>query len=579
MTEYGAEGSWYSMDKVRFRKGLPQSIGGWQKVQPNTFKGIARQNMEFSTLAGYTYLALATQSHTYLWDGGTFYDITPVETSISVSNAMQVSAGAVSVITSINTHGRQAGSYIDVSATDTVGGLTISGEYLISSVIDANTLVFTTSTTATGTSTVAGGTITGFFPIQAGLDSNTLAYGWGSGSYSEGAYGVGGSGGVIQRLRTWSMSSWGEDVLMNYYGGPLYWWDATSGTGTRAVVVTAAPSIIDYHIISFPTRHAVAFGTHDVSGTFDPLLVRWSDSEDFNSWTPAATNTAGDFRLEQGSKIYSVCKSKAETIIWTDNDVHSMRWIGGDFEFSFDKIGSNCGIIGPNARIDVGGTIFWMGTNGFYSYDGKINPLNCTIQKDIFDADGEFVYDSSQKEKVFCGHNEQFKEIIWLYQSTDSTTEEVNRYVIYNYIEDLWYYGTINRTTWLDVGLFNSVLATGDDNYIYQHELGLTADNDPIDSYIESAPFDLGDGDKLMFVDRLIPDFSLVGTLGITITTKVYPGGDEVVKGPYVVEPDTTKIDLRARGRQVKVRIGTSAAGSAWQLGKMRVRAKENGRA
>lgn len=578
-TEYGAEGAWYSMDKVRFRKGLPETIGGWQSITPGTFKGIARQQLDFSTLNGESFLSLATNNHLYLWDGGVFYDITPVDTSVSVSNAMQVSTGAVSVIVSINSHNRDAGSYVYLSAASSVGSLVISGEYEISSVIDSNTLVIINPTSATVGGTGAGGTTTGYFPIQAGRKSNDIAYGWGAGTYGTGTYGVGTSIGVVKQLRNWTLSNWGEDVLANYKGGPLYIWDATTGKSSKATIVTAAPSIVDYHFISFPTRHCVAVGTHTLSGVYDPMLIRWSSDEDYTDWTPTGVNTAGSFRIEQGSKILAVHKTKAETLIWSDDTVHTMKYIGEPFYFSFDKLGTNCGIVGPMAKADVGGTVFWMGSDGFYKYDGQITPLDCTLQRDIFSESGEFQYDKTQQEKTFCGHNGSFHEIIWLYQSVDSATGEIDRYVIFNYLENLWYYGTLERTTWTDIGVFNNAICAGTDGYLFRHELGLTADGDPLESYLESAPFDLGDGDKFLFIDRIIPDFRLTGPIQITITTRNYPGGEEVEKGPYTVEQDTTKIDLRTRGRQAKVRIATSITGSSWQLGKMRLRVKENGRA
>lgn len=581
LTEYASENSWYSMDKVRFRKGYPQSIGGWQKITPNYFKGIARRNIEWSLLNGTDLLGLGTHSHVYIWQGGVFNNITPVSVSASTTNILNTTAGAVSVVVSIPSHGRSVGDYYYViSQQTTVGGnVYLSGyDYEITTVNGTNSFTIETSTTAAATSTAAGGSLNYLLQIQTGYQENNVAFGWGRSSWSSGAYGTAVSSGIIRKMRLWSMNNWGEDLLFNYKGGSLYLWDATNGLGTRGTIVTAAPSIIDYSFIAQPARHCVAIGTTDVSsGVYDPLLIRWSDSENYNDWGVSAANQGGFYRLQGGSEVLGVRQSRTEAIIWTDAGVHRMAYTGSNDVFSFDQLGEQVHCVGPTATVDLGGVLYWMGDQGFFSYDGQIKQLPCTIQKDIFDYDGEFQIDLTQKEKVFAGTNTTFGEIIWFYQSVFSTTSEVDRYVIYNYLENLWYYGTLDRTTWLDVGINGAVLATGTDGFIYTHELGLTADNAPLDSYIESAPFDLGDGDKMLFVDRIVPDFQLTGSLGVTFTTRKYPNAPEEIKGPYIVEPTTTKIDLRTRGRQAKIRIGTSAVGSAWKLGKLRVRVKEDG--
>jgi hypothetical protein len=276
--------------------------------------------------------------------------------------------------------------------------------------------------------------------------------------------------------------------------------------------------------------------------------------------------------------VYGLHEAKAETMIWTDDAIWSMKYVGEPYWFGFDKLAGNCQLLSPMASTDVGGTVFWMGHGNFFKYDGTVTPLQCTLQKDVFTVDGLYAVDMRQREKTFCGTNDAHGEVIWLYQSVASTTGEVDRYVIYNYVEDIWYWGSIERTTWLDVSIVDSTLATGTDGYVYSHELGLTADNAPLDSFIESAPFDLEDGDKLLFVDRIVPDFSLTGSVAISFTTREYPNAPEVVKGPYIVEPSTRKIDIRARGRQAKMRVEENETGSAWKLGKNRIRIRDNGK-
>lgn len=586
-TEYAAEGYWYSMDKVRFRKGLPESLGGWQKIQPNTFKGTVRQIVTWSTLVGEKYVGLATNSHVYIWYNGTFNNITPVDSAVITSNdILDTVSGATSVTVHYPSHNRLVGDYTRIWAQGVSAGGTVFFDdglvdYKITSVPTADTFVVDSGVTATATSVSAGGNLWTQFSIHTGLQSNTFTGGWGRGTWGSDGWGEAGSGLVAQDLRLWSMDNWGEDLLLNYKGGPLYHWSAAWGLTNIAEVVTAAPSVIDYSFVSFPARHTVAVGC-DAYGTgeYDPMMIRWSESEDFSAWGVSGAGTAGFYRIPSGSEIIGLKESKSETAIFTDESVWSMKYTGvSPYWFSFDKLGSNCAPVSPMCIQDIGGNMFWMGNSSFYTYNGAINPLVCTLQKDIFSYDGEFAIDLTQKEKTFCGINEQFNELIWFYQSINSTTGEIDRYVIYNYLENLWYYGSFDRTVWLDTGLKNNVLAAGTDGYLYYHELGLTANNAPLDSYIESAPFDIGDGDTVQFIDRIVPDFRLTGTVGITLTMKKYPGSDEEeVKGPYYVDSTSQKVDIRARGRQAKIRVGTSVGGSSWQLGKVRLRVRETGK-
>lgn len=581
VTEYAAENRWYSMDKVRFRQGFPQTIGGWQPFTGDTFLGIARNGKIWTKLTGEVYLGLGTHNHLYIWDKGTFSDITPIQSSASVNNNLNFTSGATSVVVSINSHNRSAGDYfiIDNTASIIAVNASISGEYLISSIIDTNTFAITTSVTAAATSAATGGAVQYRFPLPSGLQSNIESFGWGRSGYGSGGYGTSASAGVTQNLRLWSLSPFGEDLLSNPKGGGLYLWDATNGLTTRSVIVTAAPSIIDMSFVAPELRQVIALGTTDVSsGVYDPLLIRWSASENYNDWGVSAGNDGGFYRLDKGTEIRSFVQSRNETLIWTDAAIYSQKYVAGNDIYSFTKLGENVSPMGKESVVDIGGVVLWMGHRGFYKYDGQITQLNCTLQRDVFAYDGAFSVDHSQEQKAYCGLNTQYSEVIWLYQALDSTNNEINRYVLYNYNDDTWAYGTLGRTVWIDSGIFENPLATGDDGYLYYHELGLTAGNETLESYIESAPFDIGDGVNMLEINRIIPDFTLTGGAEITLTTRLMPNGEEFTKGPYAITSTTDKIDLFTRGRQGKIRIGTSAPNSFWRLGKVRLGIKENGR-
>ena len=583
-TSYGSEGTWYEMDKVRFRNGYPQCIGGWQENTPNTFKGIARSLTDWSNLIGEPLLALGTHNHLYILKNDVFNDITPVSVSSSLTNNLSTSVGSTYVTVSIDSHGREVGDFVYViSQATTVGGnINLSGEYELTEVVDDNSFVVDTSTTAAATSLAAGGSLNFVFPIQSGYQSNNEGFGYGAGGYGEGAWSEPSSVGLIRSLRYWSTDNWGEDLLASPSGGAVYYWDNTNGVGVRSFLVSAAPSENSFISIDMPSRQVVSFGTVEAdTSVFNPMLIRWSSSEDYTDWVPTDTNTAGDYPLQDGSKIVGRQQTKVETLVWTDKSLWAMKYIGGNDVYSFERLGLDCGLLGPLATIDIGGAVFWMGVNGFWRYDGQISPLKCTLLKDLFNEDGAFAINLFQREKTICGHNSQFKEIIWFYQSVNSITDDCDSYVIYNYSEDVWYYGTLDRSCWLDIGIFNHPLALASDGSgkAYEHELGLSGNNMPFSSFISSAEFDIDDGDELMFVDRIVPDFNLTGSLQVTMNFRNYPNGPVTTKGPYTFSSiDKEYADIRARGRQMSLKISSNADGSSWQLGKTRLRVRTNGR-
>lgn len=581
-TEYAAEGRWYSGDKIRFRDGFPQTIGGWQPFTGGSFLGFTRAVTQWSKLTGESYVGFGTNSHLYIWDKGSFKNVTPVDASVSLNNNLSTINGATSVIVSVNGHGRSSGDYITILNTDVIPafGTSLSGEYSISSIIDVNTFVITVSTTAAATSTGTGGGVNAVLPLASGLQSNIESFGWGRGGWGSGGWSEGvSSGGVIQELRTWSLSPWGEDLLANPKGGRIYQWDATTGLDVRATLVTASPSVVDYSFVASELRQVVALGTTDVSsGSYDPLLVRWCASENYNDWSVSAANDGGFYRLEGGTEIKGYVQSRNETLIWTDSVMYSMKYIGGDDVYSFSKLGENVSPCGPKSIIDVGGVVYWMSHRGFYRYDGQVNQLPCTLQRDVFSYDGQFSLDHTQEQKTYCGVNTAFSEVWWLYQGIDSTNSEINRYIVYNFREDTWVYGTLARSAWLDSGALETPLGFGTDGVLYYHELGLAAGNNILESYLKSAPFDVVDGDEMLLINRIVPDFTLTNQAYLTIETKPFPNGPVTQKGPFTITPTTEKIDMYARGRQATITVGSSAPDTFWRLGKVRLGVKTNGR-
>lgn len=582
-TPYGSEGTWYETDKVRWRNGFPQTIGGWQKESINEFKGVARTLTPWSTRQGDVLLALGTNSHLYIEKGGAFNDITPVSASTSSTDNLTVTSGETSVVVYDSTHGRLAGDYVVIESDTTLGGsILLEGEssFEISRVVDDNVYIINPGVTAASSETSGGGSVVIDYVISTGNQSRMPVFGYGVDGYGEGGYSEPGTTGALTPLRIWSIKPWGEDLLVSPNGRGLYLWDATDGVFTRATLVSTAPSVMDYMSIDMVSRQVVAYGTvTEVGSVYDPMLIRWSSSEDYTDWETLDTNTAGEFVLQDGSKITGIQSTKNETLIWTDKALISQSYIGTPDIYSFTQLGLGCGLIGRNASIDIGGIVFWMGFNGIWSYDGSVKPIPCTLQKDIFDYNGAFAVDRDQADKVFCGHNSQFKEVIWLYQSVNSTSGDCDRYVIYNYAEDIWYYGTLDRSAWLDLGLLSNPIACGTDNSLYLHELGLSNNNEPFDSSLVSAAFDIGEGDEVLYVDRIVPDFEIVGSVDVTLSFKNFPSSSEIEKGPYTFTSNTAYKDIRGRGRQMKLVIEAEAGrNSSWLLGKMRLRTKTNGR-
>ena len=593
LTKYAGEGGWYDADKVRFRFGQPEKIGGWQNINgvgdPTAVPGVARSLFTWVDLTGTTYLAVGTNSHLMVWDGGKYYDITPVDASVSASNFISTSAGSTTITVSVSAHGHSTGDYFYfTSITTTVGGNVYPvsaplGGFPIT-VVDANSFTINTGVTAAATSAAAGGVITGFFNLPSGFPSNAATFGWGAGVWSGSqGWGTPASSAFVAPLRYWSLDNWGEDLVACPRNGAIYYWDSSQGAAKRAYQVTASPTQNTQILVSPEDRHLITFGSPDaLTSVVNPLYIRWCSQENINDWTASATNTAGDKVLSGASKIVAARRTRGQILIWTDENLYSMQQVGPPYTFGFQLIGTNCGTLGQNAVVEVAGRTFWMADERFMMYDGAAaRPMKCDVLRYVFEA-----LDRTQLDKIVCGSNTSYNEVIWFYPTTSG---EVDSYVIYDYMQDVWSIGTMVRTAWIDQGIATYPIAAGysaSATKLYYHEYGNDADGAALASYIESNLFDLDAGQEFMYLDRIIPDFSdrngeaMPGNIEITLHTLKYPNtpaSQEITKGPFTVSAQTQKIDLRIRGRHAYYRIEGDGVNTSWRLGAMRFRVAPDG--
>lgn len=577
-TRYAAEGAWYDSDRVRFRDGRPENMRGMQIKVPTAFTGTSRAQLIWQDLQGINNIAFGTEYLLYVNQGGMTYDITPVVSTAHVSLKANTSAGSSVVYLSVAQVGETEGSFIVItSMTATIGGnVYLSGSYQVN-LVSTTGFNINFSSIAAATSANAGEfDIKYLYP--AGTSVNGYGYGYGTGTYGTGTYGTSGGSGVIIQMRQWSLDNWGEDLIANPRGGPIFTWVASTGPGTRAAKIAKAPSINNAIVVSPEDRHLISLGGMDIiTSIYDPLLIQWSDTENYNVWTPAVTNTAGSQRLGAGTFLMGAVRGRNQINVWTDQTMHAMTFTGPPFTFSFRQLGYNCGLIGPHAAVQYGGNVYWMSNHNFYVYDGAIRDMNCQVQKYIYDN-----INLSQADKIYAGSNTEFNELIWLYASKNSN--EIDSYVIHDINDNAWAIGTFTFSSWSDQGpITNIVAANAADSLLYDVEVSgvYTSNGHSMTSYISSSQFDLEDGTQIMFMDRIIPDFEFVGGdnfVEMEVNTIMYPGSSqETSKGPYTVSVDTTKISLRARGRQAAIRIAVSNGNSGWRSGAHRFSIQPDG--
>ena len=602
-TEYGAEGKWVDCDNVRFRYGLPEKIGGWTKVTSDALVGATRAILSYSDLKGVKYIIYGTNKKLYAYSEGSYADITPTR-STGTGNITQFATTDESTTVTVtdSSHGALIGDFVTIaSVSGAVGGISaanLQGEFEILTVPNSNT--YTIEAKAAATSTATGSTANATYQINTGAAVSLFGYGWGAGTWSTSTWntsreGLTGADGVLLQSSKWALDNWGEDVLALQFDGGLFYWDTSDGLSSNlagTTEVSGAPTKSRFMIVSGDDRHVICLGTETTIGTTstqDNMFIRWSDQESTSTWTPTATNTAGSFRLTDGNQINTAVRSRGAVMIWTDTALYQMQFIGAPLTFGFKQIGSNCGAVGINAAVDVSGTSFWMSDDSFFLYDGAVKKIPCSVQDHVFDN-----INQNAKQDIFCAANSDFNEVMWFYASANST--QIDKMVAYNYAENLWYVGTLARTSWADSGVYEVPYAAefeADDTtatistitglkagrtFVYLHETGVNDDGAAMTNHIESGDIDIADGDNFMSVSRFIPDFkNQAGTVDVTLKTRPYPSGTQTSHGSFDVTTSTTKVDTRIRGRQVAVRVSSDAVDDNWRYGTMRLDIKPDG--
>ena len=696
VTSYSNEGGWRDCDKIRFRFGYPEKLGGWEKFSSSTYLGSARALHNWIALDGSNYLGIGTHLKYYIEEGGGFNDITPIRLTTSAGDVTFAATNGSTTITVTDTgHGAVENDFVTFSDAASLGGnitaAILNIEHQIVSIINANSYTITASVAANSSDSGNGGSSTvGAYQINVGLDSTVGGTGWGAGLYggvaagalettiNEGGtfsdsdttltvtsgtgiatndlilidneilkvtnvstndltvtraqsgteasthangatvtliegnansdndyfgWGDAASGGLTTttQIRLWSHDNFGEDLLINARDSNIFYWDRTNNLSTRAIELstltgtkTSVPQKAKQVLVSDQDRHVIVFGADGLGanssatqgdGVQDPLLIRFSSQENPIDFFPTTTNTAGDLRLGAGSTFVQAVETKREILVWTDTALFSMRFIGPPFTFGLSQLASNITIMGPSAAVATEDVVYWMGIDNFYIYAGRTQQLPCTVRQKVF---GDF--NRSESDKVTSGINSEFREIFWFYPSANAT--ENDKYVIYNYGEKVWYFGSLARTAWLDRGTRANPLAAGN-QYIFNHEIGFDDDGSAMTSFIESAAIDIGDGDKFTYIRRVIPDLTFLGSTNLsspqavfTVKSRRFPGAsfDNTDAGTTIgsisgdVETFTEQLHLRSRGRSFAVRVESTALGTKWKLGSPRIDLRPDGR-
>jgi len=683
-TDYSNEGGWYDGDKIRFRSGFPEKIGGWTQVSNSQYLGVCRSIwiwLDGDAGAGNTYIGLGTNIKYYIYFGGVYNDITPIVQTDILTNPFTTNYGgnAYSVLVTDGTYNPGVGDYVFFSGASAVGGVTIAGDYAVTSVVSGTT--YTITITSPATSATGGGTVTAAYEYPTGLNVYSIGTGWGAGPWSRGTWGSGYSSGIGQQLRLWSNDNYGADFIIAPRGGPIFYWADSTGVSTRAQYLSSlantttaasdnatfsgsatsitvssavAPSLYPYMVItgtnipagtkiasSYITgattvpitttttgassgtytfsyagsfvpiatyqviassiqEFVLAFGSNSYSPnnaatTFNPMLVRWADQANAYQWIPELTNQSGEYLLANGSYIMGARATRQEILVWTDSCLYSMQYLGAPYVWGFQVLMDNISVMSPNSMITVNNVTYWMGRDRFYMYSGRVEVLPCALRQYIF-AD----INQDQAYQVFAGANEAFNEVWWYYCSTSTT--QVDKYVIYNYLDRVWYYGTMARSAWMQTGTQPYPIAADYNNRLLYQENGCddlsTSATLPIDAYVQSSDFDIGDGHNFGFVWRILPDVNFNGSTtnqpSVTMTVKprensgtpygaadnpqVQSAQNYTTAPEYTIQQFDGQVYTRLRGRQMSFRIESTGVGVAWQLGSPRIDIRPDGR-
>ena len=604
-TDYSNEGGWSDANLIRFRKNLPEKIGGWVKNSLNSYQSTGRALHAWVNLQSTKYLGIGTTWKYYVKEGDVFNDITPIRsTDLNVTTFAATNGSAVITATDTS-HGAVVDDFVTISNAVSLGGnitaAVLNKEHQITEVPSANTYTFTASATANGSDTGNGGSATdAAYQINVGLDVYVQSTGWGSGLWGESTWGSANALSSSNQLRLWSHDNFGEDLIINPRAGGLFYWDESSGLTNRAVALAdlaganVCPTKALIVLVSDIDRHVIAFGSDPLNtggtartGSLDPMFICWSDQENATEWEPKSTNTAGSFRLSAGSLIVGATRARQETLIWTDTSLYSMSFVGQPFTFSVNLVNEGVGLIGPNAHINTPKGVFWMDKKGFYNYNGSLADIPCTVQEYVFSDINE-----GQTYQVFGFLNKEFDEVGWFYCS--SSSEIIDRYVTFNYNEQVWSIGQLTRTAWLDEGIFNDPIAAfseSDVGYLYNHESGNDDDGSPMNSvFIESGDFDIGEGEEYQFINEIIPDIQFTGsgdnqTINVVLKKRNYPGESLTTSSTTNCTATTTKIQTRMRARQAVLRVESDDNGNTdvrtgvgFRIGATRMSLQPNGK-
>jgi hypothetical protein len=583
--------------------GYPESIGGWEKVSLSQFLGTCRALHTWTALDNTNYIGVGTNLKYYVLRGSDFFDITPIrETTAPGAVTFAATDGSSTITVTDTAHGALLNDFVTFSGAVSLGGnvtaTILNAEHQITSIIDGNTYTIAVSVTANASDTGNGGaSVVGAYQINTGLDTSVLGTGWGAGIWGGGGWGSP-SGTAIPgaQLRLWSHDNYGEDLVINVRDGGIFYWDESAGLNARAVPLTAlagansVPTIARDVLVSDRDRHVLAFGCDDEfsPGVEDPLLIRFCAQEDITDWETRADNTAGSLRISTGSEITAAVKTKQQVLVFTDVSLHTVQFVGAPFTFGLNEVSQGVSIAGQNAAVAVNDSVYWMGKNQFYIYNGNVQEIPCTVKEYVFAN-----FNIYQTNKVVAGHNSEYGEIWWFYPSLNS--DNIDRYVIFNYQQNIWYYGNLSRSAWVSRGVFGYPIAAGTDGYLYYHEFGINdgSQNPPIgiNCYVQSNSFDIGEGDKLMSAWRVIPDLTFRTSDGsplvtFTLKTQDFPGSgffeeesNNVVRTATVpIERFTTQQYVRLRGRAMAFRAESNQFNTAWRLGASRVDVRPDGR-
>ena len=593
VTDYTGQGKWTDGDNVRFFQGLPQKIQGWEKFIATTLVGVARDQHAWVALDGTRYNAIGTDRKLYVIQEGLAYDITPIRRGPTALTNPFTTNATTSVVVTDTGHGCVQGSFVTFDSFSAIDGLDMNKEFEVTSVVNSAAYVVTHTSTASGSTAAGGGTGNATYQINLGPEFSVPAFGWGTATWNTATWGTPrSSSNVTLEARQWSLDNFGEDLIATVLNGGTFQWDTSAGVSTRAAAVTSAPTASRLSLVSTPDRHLMIMGTESTIGdtaTQDDLLIRFSDQENITSYQPTAENTAGSLRIADGSRIMAAERSRGQILVWTDTSLHSLQFIGPPFTFGLRQLGQNCGIMGSHAGVDLNGVSYWMSQDSFYLFDGSVKKLPCTVEQFVFNN-----INQTGAENAFAGHNGEYNEILWFYPREGSN--QINAVVVYNYLEQIWWTGTLSRTTWIDREVYQNPIGTeysgntvannetilgltAGATQMYLHETGNDADGQAMTAYVKSGSVEIGEGNDILMVQKLIPDIqNQSGVLNMDLEFKYYPNNTQSVTKTTTFSDTTEFVSLRGRGREFTVNVVSNTAGTSWRLGTQRFDIQPDGR-